>query len=75
MSRAEAEAAIAPATATRLGLGLLGARVDRLEQSNPQQRAGMSGYLLPFEVISVHLLVVLVGAAYLARAKRRQASD
>jgi NADH:ubiquinone oxidoreductase subunit 6 (subunit J) len=29
-------------------------------------------YLLPFEIISVHLLVVLVGAAYLARAKRRR---
>ncbi len=28
-------------------------------------------YLLPFEIISVHLLVVLIGAAYLARAKRR----
>lgn len=28
-------------------------------------------YLLPFEIVSVHLLVVLVGAAYLARAKRR----
>ena len=32
--------------------------------------AGMAGYLLVFEIISVHLLVVLVGAAYLARAKR-----
>jgi NADH-quinone oxidoreductase subunit J len=30
------------------------------------------GYLLPFEIVSVHLLVVLVGAAYLARAKRRR---
>lgn len=30
-------------------------------------------YLLPFEVVSVHLLVVLIGAAYLARAKRRKA--
>lgn len=30
-----------------------------------------SAYLLPFEVVSVHLLVVLIGAAYLARAKRR----
>ncbi len=30
-----------------------------------------TGYLLVFEIISVHLLVVLVGAAYLARAKRR----
>ncbi len=29
-------------------------------------------YLLPFEVVSVHLLVVLIGAAYLARAKRRR---
>ncbi|NNJ26703.1 NADH-quinone oxidoreductase subunit J [Alienimonas chondri] len=29
------------------------------------------GFLLPFEIISVHLLVVLIGAAYLARAKRR----
>ena len=28
-------------------------------------------YFLPFEIVSVHLLVVLVGAAYLARAKRR----
>jgi NADH-quinone oxidoreductase subunit J len=30
------------------------------------------GYLLPFEIVSVHLLVVLVAAAYLARAKRRR---
>jgi NADH-quinone oxidoreductase subunit J len=30
-----------------------------------------AAYLLPFEIVSVHLLVVLVGAAYLARAKRR----
>ena len=32
-------------------------------------RGGMSGYLLAFEIISVHLVVVLVGAAYLARAQ------
>lgn len=38
--------------------------------SSPQRRA--SAYLLPFEIVSVHLLVVLVGAAYLARAKRRR---
>lgn len=31
----------------------------------------LTRYLLPFEVVSVHLLVVLIGAAYLARAKRR----
>jgi NADH-quinone oxidoreductase subunit J len=29
-------------------------------------------YFLPFEIVSVHLLVVLIGAAYLARAKRRR---
>jgi NADH:ubiquinone oxidoreductase subunit 6 (subunit J) len=34
-------------------------------------RAPMS-YLFPFEIVSVHLLVVLIGAAYLARAKRRR---
>ncbi|NIL97189.1 MAG: hypothetical protein GTO53_06425 [Planctomycetales bacterium] len=47
-------------TASRIGLGLLGAPTD-----------DVSGYLLPFEIISIHLLVVLVGAAYLARPKRR----
>jgi NADH-quinone oxidoreductase subunit J len=31
-----------------------------------------SAYLLPFEAVSVHLLVVLIGAAYLARARRRK---
>lgn len=31
------------------------------------------GHLLPFEIVSVHLLVVLIGAAYLARAKKRVA--
>jgi len=52
-------------TATRIGLSLLGVNVD--DPDSPDS----SGYLLPFEIISVHLLVVLVGAAYLARAKRR----
>lgn len=33
--------------------------------------SGLAGYLLPFEIISVHLLVVLVGAAFLARARHR----
>ncbi|HTU24051.1 MAG TPA: NADH-quinone oxidoreductase subunit J [Pirellulales bacterium] len=60
-----------PVTASRLGLGLLGARVDRLEEGDPQIAGGLSGYLLPFEIVSVHLLVVLVGAAYLARPKKR----
>src|SRR3972149_528302 len=58
-------------SSARLGLGLLGVRVDKLEFDNAKPRQGMSGYLLVFEIISVHLLVVLIGAAYLARAKRR----
>ena len=58
-------------TATRIGLGLLGARVDQMEQPDEVRRKGMSGYLLPFEIISFHLLVVLIGAAYLARTKKK----
>ena len=54
-----------------LGLSLVGVRVDRLEEPNPRLRAGLSGYLLPFVVISMHLLVVLIGAGYMARTKRR----
>jgi NADH:ubiquinone oxidoreductase subunit 6 (subunit J) len=54
-----------------LGLGLVGVRVDRLEESNARLRAGLSGYLLPFVVVSMHLLVVLVGAGYMARTKTR----
>jgi NADH:ubiquinone oxidoreductase subunit 6 (subunit J) len=53
-------------TATPVGLGLLGVRVDGAD------RPDRSGYLLIFEIISVHLLVVLIGAAYLARAKRKR---
>jgi NADH-quinone oxidoreductase subunit J len=57
-------------TATPLGMALLGARVDA-EQLREDKQSGLAGYLLPFEIISVHLLVVLIGSAYLARAKRR----
>jgi NADH-quinone oxidoreductase subunit J len=35
----------------------------------------LTTYLLPFEIVSVHLLVVLIGAAYLARAKRRRVAE
>lgn len=65
-----AQAETAPTT-TPVGEALLGVRVDALQKADPAQRAGMAGYLLPFEIVSVHLLVVLIGAAYLARAKRR----
>ena len=72
---AAAQQAQPPETATPLGLGLLGVRVDRLDEHNQATQAGMSGYLLAFEIISVHLLVVLIGAAYLARARRRATDD
>ena len=42
-----------------LGLGFLGVTAGPADRS----------FVFPFEVASVHLLVVLVGAAYLARAK------
>ena len=56
---------------SRLGMALLGARVDKLDEKDATQLTGMSGYLLPFEIVSVHLLVVLIGSAYLARPKKR----
>jgi NADH:ubiquinone oxidoreductase subunit 6 (subunit J) len=69
------EEANAPDTATRIGMGLVGVRVDKLDDDRPKSLlAGMSGYLLPFEIVSVHLLVVLIGAAYLARTKKRAAA-
>jgi NADH-quinone oxidoreductase subunit J len=71
IDRAEAEALPVAQTATPLGMGLVGARVDKPDSSAKASHDGMSGYLLPFEIVSVHLLVVLVGAAYLARAKRK----
>jgi NADH-quinone oxidoreductase subunit J len=37
----------------------------------PRERT-KSAYVFPFEIVSVHLLVVLIGAAYLARTKRRR---
>jgi NADH-quinone oxidoreductase subunit J len=70
---AERPSAESSVTASRLGMGLLGARVDQLQQDDATLRGGMSGYLLPFEIVSVHLLVVLIGAAYLARPKKRLA--
>ena len=76
---AQEEGAVAsapnPPTAGPLGLAMLGVREDKLEQKDPTLRAGMSGYLLVFEVISVHLVVVLIGAAYLARAKRKAVKE
>jgi NADH-quinone oxidoreductase subunit J len=64
------------------GSPVLGEALLGLESASPKANvSNMSGhtrartkvaYLLPFEIVSVHLLVVLIGAAYLARAKRRR---
>ncbi len=51
-----------------LGKGFLGLPVG---PKHAEENTHTS-YLLPFEIVSVHLLVVLIGAAYLARAKRRR---
>ena len=48
------------------------ARRSSSNEPDPTLRGGMSGYLLPFEIVSVHLLVVLIGAAYLARPKHER---
>lgn len=53
----------------RLGLAFLGLRLEPGEEG--PAAGARAGYLFPFEVVSVHLLVALVGAAHLARAKRR----
>ena len=57
-------------TSTPIGLALTGVRVDQLDEPNERLRRGMSGYLFPFVIISMHLLVVLIGASYMARTKR-----
>lgn len=58
--------------ATPIGAALASVRVDKLEESDPVLADGMSGYLLPFVIVSMHLLVVLIGAAYMARTKRHR---
>ena len=57
-------------TSRAIGLRLVGIPADT-EIGVHSNSGEKTGYLLPFEIVSVHLLVVLVGAAYLARAKRR----
>jgi NADH-quinone oxidoreductase subunit J len=57
-------------TSTAIGLALTSVRVDKLNQPSERLRGGMSGYLLPFVIVSMHLLVVLIGAGYMARSKR-----
>ena len=58
-------------TASSIGAALINVRVDALDEKDTTIHPGLSGYLLPFEIISIHLLIVLIGAAFLARVKRR----
>ncbi|HEX3314074.1 MAG TPA: NADH-quinone oxidoreductase subunit J [Gemmataceae bacterium] len=63
-----------------IGAGFTGVGVGPAHEiAYPRRPAGdqspkfeRTNYLLPFEIVSVHLLVVLIGAAYLARTKRRR---
>ena len=75
LDRETADAVEVEKTVTPLAMGLLGARVDQLDEADETKREGMAGYLFHFEIVSVHLLVVLIGAAYLARAKRKTGSS
>ena len=60
------------------GIGELGKSFLGVTETDPRTPDGnpaphrTTHHLLPFEIVSVHLLVVLVAAAYLARAKRRR---
>lgn len=57
-----------------IGQGLMGRPVGpaHKERSGGRDKVARTHYLFPFEIVSMHLLVVLIGAAYLARAKRRR---
>ena len=64
-----------------LGLGLLGiqettpsATLSGVPEDREKLGRTPVAYLLPFEIVSIHLLVVLIGAAYLARARQRVAT-
>jgi NADH-quinone oxidoreductase subunit J len=66
-------------TVTQLGQSCLGvivampaAKLSGFPEATPAPDRARIAFLLPFEIVSVHLLVVLIGAAYLARAKRRK---
>jgi NADH-quinone oxidoreductase subunit J len=80
----ELNVAASPSTA-QLGEAFLGvtdatppAKITGIPAKDPQghdqvpPKRQAVAYLLPFEIVSVHLLVVLIGAAYRARAKRRR---
>ena len=57
--------------ASTLAQAMMGVGVGPVYKNEKTDKPERIHYLLPFEIVSVHLLVVLIGAAYLARAKRR----
>ena len=57
-----------------LALGSIPTTDRPLPDTGPLGIAFLTTHLLPFEIVSVHLLVVLVGAAYFARAQKRSAT-
>ncbi|TWT48525.1 NADH-quinone oxidoreductase subunit J family protein [Botrimarina hoheduenensis] len=66
---AERSLALTPQTVGPIAMALLGLRVDQAPPTADSPPNDRPGYVLIFEIISVHLLVVLVGAAYLARGR------
>jgi len=70
------DTATAPYSAV-IGQGFIGVPVGppHIERPGGEPTVVRAAYLLPFEIVSVHLLVVLIGAAYLARAKRRKGAS
>jgi NADH:ubiquinone oxidoreductase subunit 6 (subunit J) len=59
------------ASTGRIGAAFVGVRIDNDHfAENPTLQRGQSGYLLAFQAVGIHLLVVLVGAAYLSRTRR-----
>ena len=53
-----------------LASALVGLRLDDREDLGPAVRHGIIPYVLVFEIVSFHLLVALIAAAYLARPRR-----
>ena len=55
--------------------GSFGTTEAPADQLYPMDRLGqvlLGDYLVPFEIVSVLLLVVMIGAAYLAKARRKE---
>jgi NADH-quinone oxidoreductase subunit J len=72
MTSASPQASVTGIPGTSYGAAVTAAEAGKQVPAVPSKQRTRIAYLLPFEIVSVHLLVVLIGAAYLARAKRRR---